>query len=174
MKASSLAAGLLALLVAATGGCAASKHLAAERDEVREHLALGEELDFEALQSRNWDRVHELHTEDVIVTFPDGHQTFGLTRHEQDVKAMFEWAPDLKIERHLVRLGQGSWTAVIGVMSGTFTQPMRLRDGKTIPPTGKRFEVPIATFARWRKDRISDEHLFWDEGAIRAQLGIGE
>jgi hypothetical protein len=49
------------------------------------------------------------------------------------------FAPDIKIKTHPIRFGSGTWTAVTGVMTGTFTKPMPTPDGKSIVPTGKRF-----------------------------------
>ena len=37
-------------------------------------------------------------------------------------------APDTRIETHPVRFGQGEWTGVIGVIEGTFTEPMPIGD----------------------------------------------
>ncbi len=52
---------------------------------------------------------------------------------------MFVWAPDTRIKEHPVKIGQGDWTSVIGIMEGTFTQPMPIGNGKSIPPTGKAY-----------------------------------
>ncbi len=73
---------------------------------------------------------------DVVVTWPDAHETTGIERHIADLKALFKFAPDIKIKVHPIRFGSGTWTAVFSVMTGTFTEPMLTPDGKTIPPTG--------------------------------------
>jgi hypothetical protein len=52
---------------------------------------------------------------------------------------MFAFAPDTKIKTHPVRFGSGDWTCVIGEMEGTFSNPMPIGNGKTIPPTNKNF-----------------------------------
>ena len=36
------------------------------------------------------------------------------------ITPMFAFAPDAKITTHPVKFGSGDWTAVIGVMEGTF------------------------------------------------------
>jgi len=38
-----------------------------------------------------------------------------------DLKKMFVYAPDTAIGTHPIRFGSGEWTAVTGVMTGTFT-----------------------------------------------------
>ena len=59
-----------------------------------------------------------------MVTWPDGHETKGIDKHIDDLKAMFVFAPDTRILEHPIKIGQGEWTAVVGVMEGTFTAPM--------------------------------------------------
>src|SRR6267378_1076229 len=63
----------------------------------------------------------------------------------EDLKALFVFAPDIKIKTHPIRFGSGTWTAVTGVMTGTFTKPMPTPDGKSIAPTGKRFALGMVT-----------------------------
>ena len=58
---------------------------------------------------------------------------------------MFVFAPDTKIKTHPVRFGSGDYTCVIGEMEGTFSKPMPIGNGKTIPPTGKHFKLAMAT-----------------------------
>ena len=43
----------------------------------------------------------------VVVIFPDGRKTKGIEQHDQDMMAMFEWSPDMKIEKHPVAFGSG-------------------------------------------------------------------
>ena len=51
----------------------------------------------------------------------------GIDQHIEDLKAMFVYAPDTRIHEHPVKVASGEWTSVIGVMEGTFTQPMPTR-----------------------------------------------
>src|SRR5216117_4626104 len=89
-------------------------------------------LDFDVFSNQKWDRLHESHAEDIVVTWPDGHETKGIDVHIADLKALFVWGPDIEIKVHPIRFGSGSWTAVTGVMTGTFTRPMPTPDGGTI------------------------------------------
>src|SRR5712692_9838725 len=61
-----------------------------------------------------------------------------------------------------------------GVMSGTFTRSMPLPDGTTIPPTGKRFAIGMATIGHWVNGRMDHEWLFWDGGDFMKQLGLAK
>lgn len=86
-------------------------------------IATFDTLDFDVFTNQKWDRLHESHSTDIIVHWPDGHQTKGIEKHIEDLKAMFVYAPDTRIQEHPVKVAQGEWTSDIGVMEGTFTKP---------------------------------------------------
>jgi ketosteroid isomerase-like protein len=138
---------------------------------VMDNLARFDELDFEAFNKQDRKRFNDIHAKDVKVVFPDGHATNGIARHDQDMQAMFAYLPDLAVESHPVAFGSGDWTCAIGTLVGTFTRPMA-REGRTVPPTGKRIRVPMCTVARWDHGRIVEEHLFWDNQEMARQMGV--
>jgi len=138
-----------------------------------EHLKTFDELDFDVFSNQDWPRFHESHDKNIVVTWPDGHSTVGLDIHIEDLKKLFIHAPDTEIKVHPVRIGSKDWTAVIGVMTGTFTKPMPVGDGTFIEPTGKRFEIRMATIGFWQNGRMVHEWLFWDNATYAAQLGLG-
>lgn len=138
------------------------------------NLARFDELDFEAFSKQNWELFNEIHAPDVLVVFPDGRQTKGIEQHDKDIMAMFDYAPDTKVTSHPIKFGSGEWTVSTGVLEGTFSQPMPLADGTSIPPTGKSFKVTMTTVAKWKDGRIVEEHLFWDNAEIMKQLGLGQ
>jgi len=39
---------------------------------------------------------------------------------------------------------------------------MKLPDGQSIPPTGKKIKMLMATIAKWKNGCITEEHLFSD------------
>lgn len=97
--------------------------------EAAAHIATFDALDFEVFTHQQWGRLHESHAHDVIVSWPDGHDTTGIETHIHDLQQLFIHAPDTAISVHPVRIASGDWTAVTGIMTGTFTQPMPLPDG---------------------------------------------
>ena len=121
------------------------EHYQAAEKLVAQNLATFDELDYKVFTGQEWARLHESHSKDVIVHWPDGHFTKGIQKHIEDLKAMFVCAPDTRIKVHTVKMGQGEWTAVIGVMEGTFTKPMPTGDGKFIEPTGKPYKITMCT-----------------------------
>ena len=177
------AAALFAALVAPSAAKAQNQDVvlrpkfpppAPERQQpaVERNLKTFDVLDFDVFSSQKWERLHESHAKDIVVTWPDGHETTGIDVHIDDLKAMFVYAPDIEIKVHPIRFGSGEWTAVTGVMTGTFTRPMPIGGGKFIQPTGKRFALPMATIAHWKNGTMDHEWLFWDSQEFMKQLGI--
>jgi SnoaL-like polyketide cyclase len=138
------------------------------------HLATFDTLDFDVFTNQKWERFKESHSSDIAVHWPDGHVTHGLAKHIEDLKAMFVYAPDTRIREHPVKVAQGEWTSVIGVMEGTFTQPMPIGDGKTIAPTGKAFKLVMCTVGHWKGGTMDEEYLFWDNQTYMKQIGLGK
>jgi SnoaL-like polyketide cyclase len=142
--------------------------------KVERNLKVFDNLDFDVFSNQKWDRLQESHAKDIVVTWPDGHETKGIERHIEDLKALFIFAPDINIKVHPIRFGSGSWTAVTGVMTGTFTRPMPSPDGKTISPTGKRFAIGMVTVGHWKDGKMDHEWLFWDNQDFMKQIGLAQ
>jgi SnoaL-like polyketide cyclase len=138
------------------------------------HIATFDTLDFDVFTNQKWDRLKESHSQDIAVHWPDGHVTHGIDRHIADLKAMFVYAPDTRIQQHPVKITNGDWTSVIGIMQGTFTKPMPIGEGKTIPPTGKAFKLIMCTVGHWKNGTMDEEYLFWDNQSYMAQIGLGK
>ena len=149
------------------------KQLTANDESIGKNLEKFDTLDFTVFSNQQWDRLHESHAADIKVYWPDGHMTEGIEKHIEDLKALFVFAPDTRIKEHPIRFGSGNTTAVTGVFEGTFTQPMPIGNGKTIPPTGKAFKLPMCTVGIWKTDgTMSEEHLFWDNQTFMKQIGL--
>ena len=105
-----------------------------------------------------------------MVHYPDGSVTTGLDDHIARLKPQFTFAPDTRIRVHPIRMADGNYTAVEGVMEGTFSQPMDLGGGKMLAPTGRSFKLPMVTIGRWENGVMVEEWLFWDNAAFMAQI----
>lgn len=143
-----------------------------DQTRVSGHLKAFDALDFDVFSNQKWKKLNDSHSKDVRVIWPDGHETVGLDKHSKDLAAMFVAMPDLKIRSHPVSFGSGDWTCAIGVMEGTFTDPMPAGAGKTIKPTGRKLNLRMATIAHWKDDLIFEEYFFWDNEAFQKQLGL--
>ena len=148
------------------------KQFTDERAQVEKNLETFDELDYVVFSGQQWVRLHESHSQDVIVNWPDGHKTYGIDKHIEDLKAMFVYAPDTQIKVHPIRIGSGEFTAVTGIMTGTFSQPMPIGDGKFIPPTGKKFSISMCTVGHWKNGVMIEEWLYWDNATFMKQIGL--
>ena len=137
-----------------------------------QHLETFDELDFDVFTNQKWERLHESHSQDIVVHWPDGRTTEGIEPHIDDLKAMFVYAPDTRIEQHPVKIASDNWTSVVGVIEGTFTEPMSLPDGSFLPPTGKSFKLTMATVGYWENGVMTEEYLFWDNLEFMKQIGL--
>ncbi|MGA6971099.1 MAG: hypothetical protein WBY93_05670, partial [Candidatus Binatus sp.] len=41
-----------------------------------------------------------------------------------------------------------------------------------VAPTGKYVEVPLIVVIEFRGDKLYNEHIYWDQASILAQLGV--
>jgi hypothetical protein len=147
----------------------ASGHTVAEEA----HLTNFDDLDFNVFSNQKWDELKKSHADNIMVYWPDGHTTTGLPQHIEDLKALFVWMPNLSIKEHPIRIADGDWTACTGVMTGTFSAPMPLPGGGSIPPTNKSINITMCTVGHWNGDTMDEEHLFWDQKTFMDQLGLG-
>lgn len=147
--------------------------IAKTNETIAKNLATFDTLDFVVFTNEEWARLHESHSEDILVHWPDGSTTTGIERHIDDLKKLFVYAPDTRIKEHPIRIGSGNLTAVMGVMEGTFTEPMPIGDGKFIDPTNKAFKINMVTIGLWNDEGIMyEEYLFWDNLTYMKQLGL--
>ena len=146
-----------------------------EARKLEEHnLETFDELDYNIFTGQKWDELGKSHHKDIIVHWPDGRITRGIDEHIKDLKKMFVYAPDTRIKEHPIKIAQGEWTTVMGIMEGTFSKPMPIAGGKAIQPTGKPFKLPMATIGRWQDGVMVEEWLFWDNLAFMKQVGLSE
>jgi hypothetical protein len=137
------------------------------------NLANFDDLDFNVYSGQKWDQLSKSHAKDIIVHYPDGHTTTGLEAHIEELKPMFVFAPDSKIKEHPIKIASGDWSAVSGAVEGTFSQPMPIGDGKSIPPTNKAFKLEMVTISHWKDGVMDEEWLMWDNQAFMKQIGVG-
>lgn len=149
--------------------------IAAANEVIAQNLAKFDTLDFTVFTNQEWTRLHESHSKDILVHWPDGHTTKGIDKHIQDLSDMFVYAPDTRIKEHPIRIASGNLTAVMGIIEGTFTQPMPIGEGKFIDPTGKAYKLNMVTIGLWNDEGVMyEEYLFWDNLTFMKQLGLAE
>ena len=144
-----------------------------ENAKTQLYLARFDSLDFDIYSNQKWDLLNVSHDNNILVTYPDGHQTKDIETHITELKPMFVFAPDTKISEHPIKFGSGDWTCVTGYITGTFSKPMPIGNGKTIPPTGKSFKLSMCTIGHWKDGKMIEESLFWDNQYLLKQIGVG-
>lgn len=149
-----------------------AKKLKDDRKATEKNLATYENFDLSVFTGQEWARLKESHSENVVVHWPDGRETTGLASHMEDLKAFFLFAPDTAIKAHTAKFGSDGFTATTGVMTGTFTRPMTVGDGKVIQPTGRAFSLPVCAVCRWKGGDIVEKWLYWDNSTFLRQLGM--
>lgn len=168
-------AALAALTLAACAAPAPDPRLA-ELDATLQaevaHLATFDDLDYNVFSGQKWAEFSRSHAPNIRVHWPDGRTTEGLDVHVEDLKAMFVYAPDTRIKEHPIKIAMGEYTAVMGVMEGTFTAPMPVAGAAAIAPTGKAFKLTMTTIGRWVEGVMVEEWLFWDNHAFMQQMGL--
>ncbi len=143
----------------------------AERVQTARHLATFDELDLVAFNTRDMERIGEIHADNVIVHNPDGTRTSPFPPHEEELQYLFDTF-EFKVAEHIVGFGYGEWTAGISISKGRWVKPITTPDGKVLQPTGKPVSLKIATIARWEDGRIAEEYLFWDNADWNRQIGL--
>jgi predicted ester cyclase len=136
------------------------------------NLANFDDLDFNVYSGQKWNELARSHSKDIVVHYADGSVTRGLDAHIEQLKPMFVFAPDTRIREHPIKIASGDWTAVQGVIEGTFTKPMPTGDGKSIPATGKAFKLTMVTIGRWRGGVMVEEWLMMDNQSFMKQIGL--
>src|SRR3989442_7277710 len=173
-----IAAGITGATAVLLVACERKQHGTAAAAQQPDHcaawLATFDTLDYDVFSNQKWDRLSESHAGDITVTWPDGHDTHGIQRHIDDLKAMFVYAPDTRIKEHPIRVCSGEYPAVTGIITGSFTTPMPLGNGKTYPPTDKSFNLSMATIGHWNGSTMDHEWLFWDNQTYMRQIGMAK
>ena len=154
---------------------AALKELASFKEveaQEQKHLALFDDFDFNVYSGQKWNALLKSHASDIVVHWPDGRTTKGVENHLVDLRQQFVFAPDAAIKEHPIKIAQGNWTAVMGVMTGTFTQPIPIAGARPIPPTNLPFRLEIMTIGRWEGGVMKEKWLSWDNQTFLKQVGL--
>jgi predicted ester cyclase len=139
----------------------------------QKNMELMQTLD-DAWNSQDWDTFDKRHKVDTIVRWPGQPPTHGARAHREECIQFFKTFPDNRLDNRPYRVffASGDWTCSIAMFRGTMKGPMKTAGGKTIPPTGKSFEIEFCTIARWDNGQIVEENLMYDLVGMMKQLGI--
>ena len=153
------------------------KAMSSGADTLNKNLQTFDTLDYTVFSNQEWIRLHESHSHDIKVNWPDGHFTIGIDKHIECNSrrcSFMRLTPGLSSIPSASETPPGNRTCVTGVFEGTFTKPMPIGKGKFIQPTGKAFKMPMCTVGHWKDGLMIEESLFWDNQTYMNQIGLGK
>ncbi len=166
MKRSQLMVGLGFVVAAMAGACALQRRMRkpGATDIVRAHYA--------ALQAKDWEELEDLTATEVEYCDPDvevrGRE--AMVARAKELEAAFSGA---SIEAEIVS-GNGREAVAEWTYSGSHSSPLRLVDGTTLAPTGKKVSVKGISVFQVKAGRVIAEHTYWDNEALHGQLRVTE
>ena len=127
-----------------------------------------------AFNARDFKEVDVVHHPDMIAYIPgNAEPIYGRKAHAEAMQELIRMFPDIKVHTpYPIQFGSGDWITVVCRATGTFTGEMRLPNGKTIPPTGKAFDVEFGQTSKWSGDQLLAISAFWDTALVEKQIGV--
>lgn len=125
-----------------------------------------------AWENRNWNVFDAAHAESVVVYSPmTPEPTKGREAHLTAVRGMAEAFPDAKVEETGI-FGSGDWICAEQVMTGTHTGLLTGSGGQEVPATNRPIRLNMLTVGKVVNSGIAEEHVYFDNLGLLAQLGI--
>jgi ketosteroid isomerase-like protein len=116
------------------------------------------------------DGVTDLYADDAVQIMPDGTFKGRRAIHDRLAKEL-EAFSDLA-HRVVSYVEQGDAFADECAFVGTHTGPVQLPDGTTLPPTGKRIEIPCMELCVVRDGKLIVDNMYYDNLSVLVQLGL--
>ncbi len=140
--------------------------------ETRDNAAIVRDL-YNAFNDHDLDRVAAMVSEDFeLVDFAAEGQVFrGPQGSRQWLQIFLTAFPDAKVEVTNVVAAAGGWVFTEHTGRGTHTGPL-VGPAGTIPPTGRRIELPIGELLRVEDGKIALVHAYYDGATLMRQLGV--
>ena len=129
---------------------------------------------FDAFNDHDLDRIATMVSEDFeLVDFAADGQAFrGPEGFSQWHQIFLTAVPDATVElTNVVEAGEEGWVFAEFVGRGTHRGPLVGPSG-TIPPTGRKLELPIGELLRVENGKVALIHAYYDGAAIMRQLGV--
>jgi steroid delta-isomerase-like uncharacterized protein len=127
-------------------------------------------LFYERFGQGDMDGAASIYHDDVVTVEPALGRVTSVAEWRAYGEAFRRACPDAHMVVQTV-LEHGDIVAVEATFAGTFTGPLASAQGE-VPPTGRVFEVPFADFFRFRDGRVAEHHVYYDQVALMAALGV--
>lgn len=129
-------------------------------------------LFYERFGQGDMDGAASVYHDDVVTVDPGLGRATSVAEWRAYGEAFRRASPDAHMVVQTV-LEDGETVAVEATFAGTFTGPLASPGGE-VPPTGQAFEVPFADFFRFRDGRVAEHHVYSDQVALMAAMGIAQ
>ena len=134
-----------------------------EKATIGKNIETFDTLDFIIFSNQEWTRLHQSHSKDVKVNWPDGHYTNGIERHIEDLKALFvmhryghQRTSDKTRVRRLHRRNRHH--------DRNIHQAHADWGRNSFNPRGKKYSIPMCTIGHWKDGVMIEE---WRRGIMR-------
>lgn len=79
--------------------------------------------------------------------------------------------PDLRYDIERI-FGEANWVCTEGVVFATHTAPLSLPDGRTLPATNNRLQIPVCGVYTIEEGKIVEWNVYYDLAALWKQFGL--
>jgi ketosteroid isomerase-like protein len=127
----------------------------------------------EAVLAGDLEALRDIYATDIVATTPDEGELHGIDRFIEWNRTFVgsftdrQFVPMNAHETADCAIDQGDFV-------GTHSEPLKLPDGQTVPPTGKQIRVRAADVATVREGRIVRHDFYFDQLDMLVQLGLME
>ncbi len=130
----------------------------------------------DAWNSQDWATFRKRHSESTAVYWPGQPEpTRGREAHYREAVEFFKTFDNrLTNNPYKILFGQGDYTCSVADWTVTMVGPMKMPDGKVVPPTHKTAKLEFCTVATWKNGEIVEERLFYDVIGMMRQLGLSK
>jgi steroid delta-isomerase-like uncharacterized protein len=153
-------------IVMVFGGMAVAK----SKSKTNANIELARKIGEEVWSKGNMMVADQIFSNEVVRHSADMPDIRGKEAYKQFVLGTRAAFPDWK-ETVQNAIASGDLVATQETITGTMTGSMQGPQG-TLPPTGKRFETPVALFVRIAKGKIVEIWCYYDSAGILEAMGV--
>lgn len=130
------------------------------------HIKAELDGDLEKTMETMSENPHLLH----VPTIAGGYGKEGVRNFYKNHLVGKFFPPDVKMERVSITVGEDQ---IVEELMISFTHTIVI-DWMlpNIPPTGKRVEAAFAVIVGFKEDKVSYEHIYWDQASVLVQIGL--
>jgi carboxymethylenebutenolidase len=130
------------------------------------HIKAELDGDLETTMRAMSDNPHLLH----VPTIAGGYGNEGVKNFYKNHLVGKFFPPDVEMKRVSVTVGDNQIVEEL-VISFTHTAVIDWML-PNVPPTGRRVEAGFAVIVGFKDDKVSHEHIYWDQASVLVQIGL--